>query len=678
MGNTDSGREPVTLIEIDQALCSHVYGSAPCVAVLSGADPNKCFNTRKTCQDPANFLLGTPMTLRFCKDGAVVPTAWGAIPALDSVDTTPTVLNPGGASKNSGPLGARATVTIKMRDLPGPDFQVDPYQAQRITGTAQFSGVGYNPIDRGTWWSKWIRRNPYFLNFPIRIREGYIEETPAAMVTRSYIIEDISEPGPDGMVTISAQDILGMADDDKATCPAASHGLLGIDITATGYAVNCRHTANQWTISGHGTNCYHFDNSLDSLFAKPDTVHIDGTLAVEGTLGALALNQWAWGNNDSLGYNTLYVRLTGGYDPDTKADGWVTAEYTAKFSLTDWVAGEYPAGGGTVRIGDELMTFAVATEGTTLCVLSGIVRGTDGTAADTHSLGDRAQLCYRATAVDCWAVAYDLLLNYAKVPSAFIPYADWVTEGTNYLSIMTATGLVTEPTGVNQLLGELCEQFLFNIWWDERTQEIKLAAIRAMTGNVTALNDRQNIMADTWEPKSDMSLRVSEVWIYYKQKDPTKSLDDTKNYSQVHILVNPDLEAATKYQAPAIRSIYSRWLESSVQAIQVTARYLARFQDGAKYLKIQLDAKDRALWTGDLATSLLHSQVNDVGLPEVRGWQIISAEEVVPGEVVEYTLMNHVYITGKYGYYENATLPHAGYYSNAAGLALGDEGYCYQ
>ena len=54
------------------------------------------------------------------------------------------------------------------------------------------------------------------------------------------------------------------------------------------------------------------DPSLD----EPDGVHMDGANLVEGTIGSLADHEWAYGDNDSLTYSTVYIADASG-DPDT-------------------------------------------------------------------------------------------------------------------------------------------------------------------------------------------------------------------------------------------------------------------------------------------------------------------------------------------------------------------------
>lgn len=79
----------------------------------------------------------------------------------------------------------------------------------------------------------------------------------------------------------------------------------------------------QWVLSGSGTNEYYLEvagGGEPGICSKPFGVDENGTQMTEGTLGSLAAGEWGWGDNDALGYgSTLYVRLTDGTDPDSKA-----------------------------------------------------------------------------------------------------------------------------------------------------------------------------------------------------------------------------------------------------------------------------------------------------------------------------------------------------------------------
>ena len=78
-------------------------------------------------------------------------------------------------------------------------------------------------------------------------------------------------------------------------------------------------TDGGWTASASGTDEYYLPPSNPLSFKEsPDDVFEDDTAMTAGTLGTLAVGEWAFGNNDSLAFPTIYVRLSDGTDPDTK------------------------------------------------------------------------------------------------------------------------------------------------------------------------------------------------------------------------------------------------------------------------------------------------------------------------------------------------------------------------
>lgn len=86
----------------------------------------------------------------------------------------------------------------------------------------------------------------------------------------------------------------------------------------------------RWTLSASGTNEYYLELAAGGnpgLASHSDVVEdadsASGDYMTSGTLGALAAGEWAYGDNDTLGFSTFYVRLTDSVDPDTKADGFL-------------------------------------------------------------------------------------------------------------------------------------------------------------------------------------------------------------------------------------------------------------------------------------------------------------------------------------------------------------------
>lgn len=198
----EAGRRPLVVVEIDSHVCTRSYGVAPCTA--AGEPAQACFNTFGTCQDRAHFAA-TTRTWRF-SELLDAPPEVEAIPCVDSVSFAAAQIEPGG-------LGSRASVSVAMRDFPFADtLGSDPYLADRAAPP------------RGTFWGRWLARNPHWLGRTLRIREGYISRpfSFANFRTREYVIESISGPDRSGKVKITAKDVLKLADDNRAQAPAAT------------------------------------------------------------------------------------------------------------------------------------------------------------------------------------------------------------------------------------------------------------------------------------------------------------------------------------------------------------------------------------------------------------------------------------------------------------------------
>ena len=102
----------------------------------------------------------------------------------------------------------------------------------------------------------------------------------------------------------------------------------------------------KWTVSGSGTNEYYLQIDAGGTpgLQSPDWVEEDGTAYTIGTIGSLAVSEWAFGDNDTLGYNTLYVRLSSGaadVDPANVANVAMTLEHImVRSSMIEWQAGQ--------------------------------------------------------------------------------------------------------------------------------------------------------------------------------------------------------------------------------------------------------------------------------------------------------------------------------------------------
>ncbi len=156
-----------------------------------------------------------------------------------------------------------------------------------------------------------------------------------------------------------------------------------------------RDSRYSWTASGSGTAEYYVRTAANAnpgfVATPPSTngVYLNGTSATKGTLGSLAAGTWGFGDNDTLGYSTVYVRTSGGVDPDTLAADYVQFRQIPQ-------SGEYvriPAGAGSITTGLDQSAVAIedffAEEGYdgTIGSATGFLRLSLGNKLEFHGTG---------------------------------------------------------------------------------------------------------------------------------------------------------------------------------------------------------------------------------------------------------------------------------------------------
>lgn len=251
--------EPIEIIEIIQPLCSRVFGVGACEAT-----GDKCWNTDATCKFRTALDMSDALPLYFVRDEAHewIDTADAFQPALAigglvSTSVAPTVLNVAGGSRNRGPLGYRAVLNVRIKDFPWNDVGTDPYLADRE----------YDPQERGSFWSKWLKRNPFHIGYQVNHYSGQRGQSLAQMTRRQYEIEKI-DAGRDG-VTIRAKDLLNRV--NEVTAPFLSPGVLSTDISDA---------ATSMTVAGAVLNDYQVAPGIVRI--GDELIHYTG-LAVSGS-----------------------------------------------------------------------------------------------------------------------------------------------------------------------------------------------------------------------------------------------------------------------------------------------------------------------------------------------------------------------------------------------------------
>lgn len=331
---------------------------------------------------------------------------------------------------------------------------------------------------------------------------------------------------------------------------------------------------------------------------------------------------------------------------------------TTSFQATGALVADYPDEPGLVRIGDEVIEYTTRTQATPDNVqFNTLTRGARGSEADAHDAEDRVQRCLEFVSVLPWKLAEDLLVNFGNVPQDFIPIEDWDAEGEVWLVQFTLSAVITEPTSVTTLLSEITQQAQFFLWWDEFTQTVKMKALRPPVEEPVALDEVSHLIQNASAIKEHPDQRLSQVWIFFNQKDPTKRLEEESNFARVRIRADLEAEGSAEYGEQRIAKIFSRWLETEGHVQQITKRTLDRYRDNPRTLKIRADAKDRArLRAGEIADVTMRTLLDDRGLAVSTRWQVISAKEEPAGEAVSLELTSSEF-TGRFAFYMEDAAP---------------------
>ncbi len=538
------GKEFAIIAELYPDYCQNVYGVAPCTASIPLTGTQKCFNTYSTCQDVANYNRGTKV-YRFSStrlDDVQQAGEIATIPTIRSIDTAPTKLDPGRG------IGIRSSVNLSLDDHPWTDAGTDPYRSERT----------YDPDSRGSFWGRFIARNPNYEGRRIDILTGYLDESGAYIAEnfrrRTYELAKISGPDSDGKVTIEAKDPLRGADLSKAQWPVASSAKLVANI-ATG----------------------------DTAFSIGD--------ASGQVLAAFAAGQEYIRIDDEIMRLTSVVSASAGF-------------YDVIVSRTD-----------SPSIFDNSLNVQVA-----------------------HSLGALVQPCWYFLDQRIDQVLLTLLSDGASIDSAYLPAAEWATavlDGglDNYLF----TTLITEPTGVGDLLTEISQHGAL-IWWDEREQKVLIKSTIAFAFSTDPLNEDDDIVAGSISITRDVKNRISQAWVFFGLRFPTLDLKKLVSYSAAEIKVSTSAESPNEYDQKKVQQIFSRWLPTAKRstASEIASRQLSSYRDSKILLSMTLDPKDDDYWTGDtvgIRTSLVQ---DETGLARDINYLILQVDETISDTGVLY------------------------------------------
>lgn len=211
---------------------------------------------------------------------------------------------------------------------------------------------------------------------------------------------------------------------------------------------------------------------------------------------------------------------------------------------------EYPASGRLCIGGEEIVSFTRSGDTVTLSSRGENLGGT-GIAHDEET---KVQLVLEYDTATPSEIINDLLTNYTTVDASWIPLTEWQEQVDDYIA-RNFGAQIPVPTSVIKLMDELCEQVGLIMYWDAVARLIRLKPLAPPSSGFIV--NTSNLMGGSFDVQEQPDKRVSQAWVYYGQRDPTKKIDEENNYRRISVTI---ADNETDYPEPAIKKTFSRWI----------------------------------------------------------------------------------------------------------------------
>lgn len=610
------------VLELDVDKCANVYGSAPCTAAAGTG--NECYNTYATCQDKANYSR-TTTTHKFCSRGTVVPGETVRPYISGNAAVTPTEIVP------SKGLAMRSQTSIKLLDEPCPDHLEDPYAATRATPA------------QGTFWARFLARNPNLVGRPARVRQGYVVSPWSwdTFQTQLFVVDAVRGPDSAGAVTLVLSDPLKIA--DRNVLPAATDGALVADLPAVA-------DAGAAQAGGASTITLRTEASaVDDAYNTMEVYITSGTgigqrRVISSYVGAtrVATVSVAWDVQPTSAsvYEVTPLNLNVGTDKG--------AQYTD------------PATSGKrefVRVGDEVIEYT-ALAGDVLSWADGSYRAQWGTTREDHDAEDTVQLCRAWVNKRPWEVLRDLHTE-SGLDASYLDLTGWEGQDTDWLNGAEITAIITEPEKASDLVAELLRDVNCIEWWDPVAQKAKLLANQPISqGTPVGLTDDNFIEGSTQVERQDAE-RITQAALYYRLRSATDNVSEAKNYLAAAISIDMDAQSDNEYGDTRPHVAKSRWLSAanSIFSRQTVIRRLNRLRDAPYKQQFKLDPKDE-VQLGTLVNIATRRLTDATGAPKAVRCRVVRLAD--KGGHFEGTALSVGYGGQRYGLIAPAGLPDYG------------------
>ena len=300
---------------------------------------------------------------------------------------------------------------------------------------------------------------------------------------------------------------------------------------------------------------------------------------------------------------------------------------------------EYPASNFYVRINDEIMLCTTRTADALT-----VTRGQRGSIAEDQSQDDTVQLCLWLEDETISNIGYHLLTVGANVATSYINKPLWDSRNSDAFPNVYEL-FVTKPTGIRKLLKEIGDSAPHYYYYDTRSNQIQFKPQEAPQNTGQVLTFDANLLIGKTVVTDRKDLQVTTVVIYFDIRNPVKDLEEASNFRQIY--VREDTAAVLANGGSRVyKTVYSRLILAGNKSAAVLAASLTgrRFAIPPFQINYELDPKDGEVWTGDAVRIESDLVLNPSTLaPDLRTYQITSANEDTNSQRFKYTALEHSY-----------------------------------
>ena len=568
----------------------------------------------QTCNfDPVPFY--TPLTCNETWDGTTFKTYYFATSNVPLTFGRPT--SSAGMPAGIIDTGSNAVYPI-IKSISENVTEIQPGKGLAIQGSARISLIDFvgdpGPVTEtteGTFFGKLAARN-ILNNRAARIKhfhvnEDHIYEEDDAL-TRYYIIDSLKSDGK-GLWSLGLKDELSKLDKDKNQFPAPTGGTIRI-------AVN----------DAPSTVTIPVDSLTDwEQIPVPYTIKVGDELmnvtAVTGYTGLAGSTPTLTVSTRGTGITPTSTLLSTNTVDEHDVGDDVQICYTADEADIDRILQDIMYESGII-VGDY-----GTEEGTITLLVNDLVEVEAG-----HTAGGIIGNVYKSItatgSTNLETVDYSVGAAWEDLGIRLASIAAWKSEIADWHPSDKISTIWHDPTSTNDVVKQITNDFLLDIWFDSEDRLVKLSAISVWQETGPTIEQGKGINRDTFRVNPKETQRFSRAFIYHNKPDKVLN-DDAKNYRNVSINIDSGLEADGFYGEPKTKEFKNSPILGDTAANLLTQRYTARF--GMTPYEYSWITEERFLnfKTGDIATLITNERQNADGSTKEERAQILSVQPVV-------------------------------------------------